>query len=198
MDTPWLTESELLKFKKCGRDVKISRQAVIFGHDNIEIGDNVRIDALTTILATKGYLKLGNHIHIACRVLLSCGGGIELEDHTTISFDSRLISASDDFCGDYLIGPHIDPQYTHVIAEPILVKRLAQITTGCLVLPGAVLEKGAVLGAFSMLRPRQVLPAFQIAFGSPCQVKLDRTRKCEDLAEFFELEYSERLNSGPG
>lgn len=186
----WMSQEELQRFKKVGKDVLISRDCRIIGHHNIEIGDNVRIDMGTTILAHRGFLKLGSHIHIACNNLFLCGGGITLEDHTTVSFGSKFISASDNFDGNWLIGPTIDEDFTDVQKAPIVVRRLAQVTTDCLLLPGVVMNDGAVLGAKSLAVPHQIMESFSTYFGVPASFVRKRHQRCVALSYEWERIYN--------
>ncbi len=180
---PFFTTEELIKagFKKRGERVLIDRSVVIVGAEEIEIGDNVRIDAGCIILSMKGYLKLGNNIHIASRVTLSCGGGIDIEDYCTISFGSTLISASDDFTGDYLIGPQNGVDKTNVFYAPILMKKHSHITAHCCVMPGTIMGEGSVLGAMSCTRTNQTISPWTMAWGSPAVEKKMRTKNCLKL-----------------
>lgn len=185
----WLSQEELKKFKKVGRDVKISTDCKIIGHENIEIGDNVRIDMGTIVLAAKGFLKLGSHIHIACNNLFLCGGGITLEDHTTVSFGSKFISASDNFDGNWLIGPNIDPEMTDIKKAPIIMRRLSQVTTDCVLLPGVTMKDGAVLGAKSLAVPFQIFESFSTYFGVPAKFVRYRTQRCVAMSYEWEKKY---------
>ena len=55
-------------FKAVGENVRISRNCVVIGPQNISLGDNIRIDSGTTIIATGGRLTLAglNHIGGQC------------------------------------------------------------------------------------------------------------------------------------
>ena len=55
-------ELENLGFKKLGKSVLISRNAVFYGIGKITIGDFVRIDDFCIL---SGDIILGSHIHIA-------------------------------------------------------------------------------------------------------------------------------------
>ena len=93
----WLTKEELRStFKKFGKAVKVSRLALIIGGENVELGDNVRIDAFALILASNGWMTVGSNVHLAARTTFLAAGGIMIEDHVGVSFNSSLISASDD------------------------------------------------------------------------------------------------------
>ena len=79
-------ELKLLGLKKYGSNVKISRHAIIYRPEELEVGSNVRIDDFTTI---SGKVTLGSYIHIAQTCGLYGGGaGITMEDFTTLSSHS--------------------------------------------------------------------------------------------------------------
>ena len=46
-----------LKLKSFGKNIKISPNVTIIGSENIQMGDNVRIDDYTIISAKEGFLK---------------------------------------------------------------------------------------------------------------------------------------------
>lgn len=180
---PFLTTEELYLagFKRKGERVLIDRSVIILGAEDVEIGDNVRIDAGCIILALKGYLKIGHNVHIASRVTLSCGGGIEIGDNCTISFGSSLISASDDFSGDYLIGPQNPKSMTNVYSAPIIMKNHSHVTAHCCLLPGTLLHEGSVLGAMSLTRVDQIISPWTMAWGNPAKEMKKRTKQCLKL-----------------
>ena len=103
------TKKELDKigFKSVGNNVLISNKASIYGAQNIEIGSNVRIDDFCILSAGDGGIKIGNYIHIACYAHLIGAGEIIVEDHAQISGKASIYSSSDDFSGDFLIGPTV-------------------------------------------------------------------------------------------
>ena len=61
------SEEELkgLGFKKIGTNIKISKNILIVGIENISLGSNIRIDDFTCIIAKEGFLSLYNNIHIS-------------------------------------------------------------------------------------------------------------------------------------
>lgn len=184
-------------FKKIGRDCVIDPRAIIFGEENIELGDNVRIDAGVKILASKGFLKIGSHVHIACGSTLLCGGGIKIDDHCGISFDCKLISVSENFNGRRLLNPNIPLKYRDPYASTIYMEKFSMIATGSLVLPGCVLKEGSVLGAMSLLRANTYIPEWTTALGNPVERFFDRHRKVPELASEFEKEYNELPKDEP-
>ncbi|MBK2297214.1 acyltransferase, partial [Francisella philomiragia] len=66
----YYTEEQLgkLGFKYVGKNVKISDKASIYNHDQIEIGDNSRIDDFCVI---SGKLQIGRNVHITPQCLIA-------------------------------------------------------------------------------------------------------------------------------
>lgn len=166
---PWLYPQELTHFKSIGKNVKISRQAIIFGSENISIGDNVRIDAQNLILASKGYLEIGSYVHLAAGSKYICTGGIEIRDFSQVAFNCVLLSASDDFSGDYLIGPTIPNDYLNVTEKKIVLGICSVLGVGCILSPGTYLDYGAAMGANSLTIKNQLLFQNSIYIGSPAK-----------------------------
>jgi len=85
MATSFLSREELMEigFKSIGENVLLSSKASIYGPENIEIGNNVRIDDFCIL---SGKIKLGSYIHIAAYSALFGGEeSITMEDFTGLS-----------------------------------------------------------------------------------------------------------------
>jgi acetyltransferase-like isoleucine patch superfamily enzyme len=149
----FLSENELndIGFKSLGRNVKISKKTSIFAPQNISIGDNVRIDDFCVLSAFGGYINLHNHIHIAVFCNLIGKGGIEMKDYSGLSSRVSLYSASDDYSGDYLIGPIMENECLKIIEGPIVLEKFVTIGTNSVVFPKVTLNEGSVLGSCSLL-----------------------------------------------
>lgn len=145
-------EIKALGFKSVGTCVKISDKCSIYAPQNISIGNNVRIDDFCILSAhgSKGSLIIGNNIHIAAYVGIFAGAGINLGNFSTISSKSTLYSTSDDYSGDFLIGPVIPDKYLNVDTRPIRMEEYSQIGAHSIVLPGVTMKQGSVLGAMSL------------------------------------------------
>lgn len=152
----WMTRDEIdaVGFERVGHGCKISTGAEFIGAQNISIGDNTRIDTGALFLAGSedAYLRIGSHCHIASRSVFMASGGILIGDFAAVGIMSKLISASDDFSGNYLIGPVFSREYINVKRDPIVLEDHAVVTTDCTVLPGSTLREGAVLGAMALLK----------------------------------------------
>ena len=138
-----------LGLKSYGSNVLISRKCSIYGGQNISIGDNVRIDDFCIL---SGNITIGSNIHISAYTALYGAFGVVLEDYTGISQRCTLISASDDFSGEYLVGPIHSEEKTHVIGGTIIVRRFAHICAHCIIFPDVIVGEGCVVGAMSMVR----------------------------------------------
>jgi galactoside O-acetyltransferase len=173
MDTSFLSVEELssLGFKSVGNNVSISRFARFYSINTIEIGNNVRIDDFCIL---SGNIKLGNYIHISAYSALYGRFGIELEDYTGLSPRCTLFSASDDFSGDYLIGPMIDERFTNVNGGKVLIKKYSQLGSNCVVLPNVTIYDGVTVGAMSLIT--KDLDEWLIYAGVPAKILKKRSR----------------------
>lgn len=137
-------------FKSVGKNVLISDRAVIYGIQNISIGDNVRIDDFCLLSAVGGSIDIHNHIHIGAYSSIFGKGGVTMESFSGLSAYVSLYSASDDYSGDYLIGPTMDHDLTNVVAKPVVIGKYATCGSHSVVLPGVTMHTGSILGANSL------------------------------------------------
>lgn len=136
-------------FKKIGSSVFISRNASFYGVENIIIGDNVRIDDFCIL---SGNITLGSHVHISAYCALYGSKGIEMEDYSGLSARCTILSATDDFFGDYLVGPMCDSNFTNVTGGKVILKKYSQLGVGCVVFPNITIEEGVAVGAMSLIK----------------------------------------------
>lgn len=170
------TKDELKKigFKSVGDNVFISDKSSIYGAKNIEIGSNVRIDDFCIISAGEGGIKIGNYVHIACYAHLIGAGEIEVEDHAQISGKVSIYSSSDDFSGDFLIGPTVPKEFTNVKNKKVHLKKYVILGCNVVVLPGVVIEEGTAIGALSLVS--KSLPGYGIYGGNPLKFLKERKK----------------------
>ena len=174
---PGYYESDELRamgFGAVGENVRISKTCNIPRFDNIEVGDNVRIDAFTSIIAMSGYLKLGSYIHICIGCMIGCRGGVEMEDFAGLSHGSTILSATDDFGGHYLTNSLVPEEYTKVEAAPVRLGRHVAIGAGAVILPGITIGEGCGVGSMSLVT--KSLDPWGIYAGVPARRIKDRTR----------------------
>jgi galactoside O-acetyltransferase len=173
-------------FARVGEGSAISRTCTIVGLENITIGDFVRIDGFTTMIASQGSLSIGNHVHICSGCVLGARGGIELADFSSLSHGVRLLSAIDDFSGRRMTNSTIPPELLGVQTAPIRIGRYVPVGSGCIILPGASVGEGSAVAAMSVVsRP---LAEWTLYGGNPAVELGPRSRDLLDLARQLEAE----------
>lgn len=165
-----------LGFKTFGRNVLVSKKASFYDVKNIEIGNNVRIDDFCLL---SGKIKLGNYIHISAFCALYGSLGIEMEDYTGLSPRCTVFSATDDFSGDYLIGPMVDPKLTNVTGGKVLIHKYSQIGSNCVILPNVEIGEGTAVGAMSLIN--KSLKEWGIYKGIPVKYSAKRNKNLLNL-----------------
>lgn len=169
--TSFLSFKELLAIglRGVGNDCKISRRASIYGANLISIGSNVRLDDFCVLTPSfTGEIFIGDNVHIAPFCLLSGRGIISIGDHVNISSKVSIYSSSDDFSGIALPGPQslLDSYHPFQTAS-IDIASFSIVGAGSVLLPGAELEKGASVGALSLVKEK--VPAFTVYAGIPAR-----------------------------
>ena len=188
--TSFYTDEELsqLGLKSYGKNVLISRKCSIYSASTISIGDNVRIDDYCLL---SGKIQIGSHVHISTYNALYGGNGIIFEDYTGVSPRCTLLSASDDFSGNYLVGSiHLEDKI-HVTGGPIIIKRFAHICAHALVLPNITIAEGCVIGAMSQVR-RNTEPWMMYA-GSPATMLKQREK---NMIKLIDNNMLNKINGG--
>lgn len=99
-------ENPGIKFRSFGKGCQISPFARFYNPENIEIGDNVRIDDFCILSADEFGIKIGSHIHIGCHITLLGKEQIILDDYSGLSSRVSIFSSTDDFSGNFLVGPY--------------------------------------------------------------------------------------------
>ncbi len=155
------------RLKSVGIDVFISERVEIRRPHLVSIGNHVAIDSGFYISTAA---DIGNYIHIGPYVCVIGGAEayFKMGDFTTIALGAKLLCGSDRFLGDGLISaPGIDPEYTRVKREPIVLEDFANVGANAVIFPGLTLAQGSVLGALSVLKENT--EPWTIYAGSPAR-----------------------------
>ena len=175
------TDAEVkeLGLKSVGQNVLISRKASIYGSENIQIGDNVRIDDFCIL---SGKIQLGSFIHISAYTSLFGGReqGIVLEDYATVSSRCAIYALSDDYSGEYMTNSVVPKEYKNVLEAKVEIKKYAIVGSGCTILPGVIIKEGVAVGAMSLIN--KDLDEWGIYAGIPCRRIKERSKKLLDIA----------------
>lgn len=151
-----------------GERTKISRDARFFGSGRITIGNDCRIDAFCILSSGgSGYVDIGDRVHVGASSRLFGGGGITIEPFAAISVGVSVFSESDDFTGFAMVGTQVPDELRMVRSGHIRIRRHAALAAHAIVLPGALLNEGSVLGAASVSSSR--LKDWTIYQGNPAK-----------------------------
>ena len=167
MKNDFLTRDELaaLGLRSVGRAVSVSRHALLFGPENITIGDFSRIDAYSILSAGRAEIVIGRHVHVGAYCALLGQAGVSVGDYASLSPRCLLISSNDDFSGEYLAGPTLPGAVRDVHNAHVTVERYAMLGAGSIVLPGITVGVSAAVGAMSLVK--QDVAAFEMVAGVP-------------------------------
>lgn len=163
-----------MNFKSIGQNVTISPKASIYNPENIEIGNNVRIDDFCILSAGDGGIKIGNNVHIACYTHLIGAGRIEVDDYAQISSRCSLFSSTDDFSGKYLAGPCCKPEERNVFSAPVILKRFAVLGSGVVLMPSVTIGEGSAVGVNSFVK--KSIPDYELWAGNPAVFIKERNK----------------------
>ena len=179
-------------FKSLGRNVQISKNCTVIGLENIEIGDNVRIDGYCSIFASReGWVKLGSFIHIGSYCLLSAGSGIQMDDFSGLSQGVKLYSRTDDYSGKHLTNPMVPDVYTGVTCGPVVLEKHAIVGAGSVILPKVTIGEGSSVGALSLVTKN--LDPWGVFFGAPAKKLKNRSKQLLTLESALRRELGQQL-----
>lgn len=179
----YLTTEQLqvLGFRSLGRNVRISERAAIYNADQIELGDNCRIDDFCVV---SGRVKLGRNVHLAVFTNLAGGTeGVTFEDFAGTAYGCHVFSQSDDYSGASLTNPTTPSEFKTETKAAVHVGRHAIIGTNSLVLPGVTIGEGTAIGAMSVVS--QSTEPWSIYMGSPARKFRERKRDCLELEKAY-------------
>lgn len=167
------SEEELasIGFKSYGKNVLISRKASIYSPGKISLGNNVRIDDFCIL---SGTITIKNNVHISAFCGLYGGGEIIIGNYSGCSQRCLLISASDDFSGEFMVGAVIPDEFKNVTYGKIELKDYVQLGANTVVLPDVLINEGAVTGAMSLVN--KDLDEWSVNYGVPCKYQKERKR----------------------
>lgn len=173
------SEEELkeIGFESIGDNVLISRKCSIYGVQDMNIGNNVRIDDFCIL---SGKIEIGNYVHIAAGVMLFAGDeGIILEDFTGISSRCAVYAVSDDYSGEAMTNPTVPDKYRKREGGKVVFQKHSLIGSGCTVLPDVIIGQGTSVGSMSLVN--KSLDAWGVYIGIPCKRIKERSKKLLEL-----------------
>lgn len=179
----YLNSFELNKmgFKLLGDNIKISNKASIYNADQIEIGDNSRIDDFCVI---SGSVKIGKYCHITPMCLVAGGNaGVTMEDFCTLAYGVKVFAQSDDYSGRTMVNSLVPKQYKKEIFARVHLKRQTIVGAGSVIFPGVTIEEGCSVGAMSLVN--KSTDPWGIYLGNPARRIKDRKKDLLELERQF-------------
>lgn len=173
-------ELNKLGFKSIGQNVQISKKCSIYGANNMTIGSNVRIDDFTML---SGEINIGNFVHISAYTALYGKFGIEIGDYCGCSPRCTILSGSDDFSGNFMISPMAPEEYTNVFGKKVVLKNFVQLGANSIIMPGVVVNEGAVCAAFSFVK--QDIDSWTMVGGIPAKYLKNREKKITEYVKII-------------
>src|SRR5689334_22344891 len=120
---------------RVGENTIISPKASLYG-DDIEIGDNCRIDDFCIL---SGKIRIGNNVHVGAYSSLVGKAQITLRDRAQLGQRVYLMSSCDDFSGRSMVGPCVPENLRNVTHAEILLDEDSVVGTGSVVFPGVTI-----------------------------------------------------------
>lgn len=179
----YLTDSELreMGFKCLGRNVKISNKASLYNVDQIEVGDNSRIDDFCVV---SGKVTIGRHVHIAPFCLLAGGEkGIYMSDFSGLAYQVQIFSQSDDYSGRTLTNPTVPSGYKNEFKRAVTLGRHVIVGAGSIVFPGVEIADGCSIGAMTLVN-KSTQP-WGVYVGNPARRVKERKQGLLELEKQF-------------
>lgn len=174
-------------FKRLGSNVKISDKASIYNAENIEIGDNSRIDDFCII---SGRVVIGAYCHITPMCLVAGGvPGIYLSDFCTLAYGVKVFSQSDDYSGHTLTNSLIPKRFKNEIFRPVSLGKHVIVGAGSIIFPGVDVAEGCSVGAMTLVN-KSTQP-WGVYVGNPARRLKERKKDLLQLEKQFFAEVSD-------
>jgi galactoside O-acetyltransferase len=153
-------------YRKIGKDVFISKDALIKKPHLCDIGSHNAIDNGVTISTE---LVMGDYIHIAPFVVIIGGekSKLILEDFSFVASGTKIVCGSEDYTGAGLVGPTIPAQYRKISYTTVKFEKFSGCGVNCSIMPNVTLAEGSILGANSLLT--KSTEPWTIYVGSPAK-----------------------------
>ncbi len=165
------SEEELSEAKiNFGQNVHICNDVILHNPHNMIIGDNVRIDSQSIIMAGNSTkIILGNNVHISAGCYFFGGSAnIIFEDFCGTAANVILHTGTDDYTEGYMTNPMVSDEYKKVRKGDIILRKHCVVGSGSIILPNVTLEFATSVGANSLVT-KSTKP-FDVLFGSPAKV----------------------------
>lgn len=158
-----------LMLKKLGKNVLIDVGVFLNGAKNISIGDYVWIDTGVRLEAFLGEIKIGKRVHIASGAIIAARESVIIHDYVGVGAGAKIYANSErPFGGLRMSGPMIPEKYKAFYSKKIVLEKDSCVGTGAVLLPGAYISQGAVVGANTVVKKK--IEPYDIVAGLPPRI----------------------------
>ncbi|HEY1039547.1 MAG TPA: acyltransferase [Bacteroidia bacterium] len=130
------------------------------------IGDNCRIDDFVKIKFTGGLgdIEMGKSVYLNSGCVLYSGNGIKIGDHVLIGPNCSIVPTNHEFANknELIFNQRFAPSKGGIIIEDDV-----WIGANVTILDGAVIKRGAVIGANSLVKG--IIEEYSVNVGSPAK-----------------------------
>ena len=175
-----IDELKKYKFKKIGKKVLISKNAVLVGTQNISIGDYTRIDPFTMLISPRGYIRIGKASHISTNVLICGHKGVQMGNFCGLGSGTKIYSTSESYTGEgisnlNLINIRKFNKYSKFDEGKVVINDHTNIGANCTILPKTFIGKNSSIGANSVIK--NIIKGGFIYFGYPLKPIIKKSKK---------------------
>jgi len=160
------------KFHSCGR-ITLHSGFSIAGHNKIQIGEKffanrfLRIEVFGNDKAVR--LNIGDGVAVGENVHIAAGKSVEIQNNVLMG--SRILITDHNhgaYSGPSQSSPEVPPAFRDLSYKEVLIGANVWIGDGVIVLPGAKIGSGSIIGANSIVKGE--IPENVIAVGTPCKI----------------------------
>jgi len=129
---------------------------------------------MDNVLITASEVSLDDHAQINAGAKILGFNECHIGKHVVIGYDTLIFTSTDTL--GMRMDDASDEKDRKIISAPVFIDDYAYIGSQCLIMPGCVIGKGAVVGAQSYLPVATVVKPGEVGYGSPWKVKKERSR----------------------
>lgn len=151
-----------------GSHVLIDVGVFLVGCKNISIKDYTWIDTNVRLEATLGRIEIGSRVHIAANVIVGARESVVIGDFAAVAAGAKIYSNSEvPLPGLHMSGPMVPEKHKSFSSKRIELGKDSVVGANAVLLPGANLGEGSIVGALSFLN--QSVPDWEIWAGVPAK-----------------------------
>jgi acetyltransferase-like isoleucine patch superfamily enzyme len=156
-----------------GSNVLIDVGVFLIGSKNISIKDYTWIDTNVRLEAMLGRIEIGSRVHVAANVIIGARESVIIGDFAAIAAGAKIYANSEvPLPGLHMSGPMVPEEHKSFRSKKIVLGKDSLVGANAVLLPGANLGEGSIVGALSLLN--KTVPDWEIWTGTPAKKVADR------------------------